>query len=109
MARSRNRFGTRLRRARLAGGLSQEKLAELAGVSRDAVVRLEAGERGPRFATAVALAEALGIPPANLAGDTPAEDERLAPLAALLRGADDEVVAAVLAIARQVVRLRSGH
>ncbi len=54
-----NDVGGQLRRLRLERGLSQERLAEAAGLSRDAVARIERGDRAPRVATLSALAEAL--------------------------------------------------
>jgi predicted ATPase/transcriptional regulator with XRE-family HTH domain len=56
-------FGVLLRRYREAAGLSQEELAERAGVSGQAVSALERGERRhPYPATVRQLAEALGLP-----------------------------------------------
>ena len=55
-------FGARLRRAREAAGLSQEELAERAGLSPNTVGGLERGEnRHPYPATVRALAVALGL------------------------------------------------
>ena len=54
-------FGTRLRRARESAGLTQESLAERAGLTPNSVGALERGEhRHPYPATVRALAEALG-------------------------------------------------
>src|SRR5256885_17019356 len=58
-------FGALLRRLRLAAGLTQEALAERAGVSAKAVSDLErAPARAPRLDTVALLAEALGLNPA---------------------------------------------
>jgi transcriptional regulator with XRE-family HTH domain/tetratricopeptide (TPR) repeat protein len=55
-------FGTLLRRYRQAAGLTQEELAERAGLSRDAIETLERGiRRTPRKATLALLAEALAL------------------------------------------------
>ena len=55
-------FGTRLRRAREFAGLTQESLAERAGLTPNSVGALERGEhRHPYPATVRALAEALGL------------------------------------------------
>ena len=98
-------FGLRLREARREVGLSQEDLAEAANLSRDAVVRLERGERTARIDTAMSLAEALGVSPAYLIGDTNT-DERLARLGGVLQSADEEIYAVVTAGARELIRLR---
>jgi predicted ATPase/transcriptional regulator with XRE-family HTH domain len=67
-------FGARLRRLREASGLSQEELAERAGLSGRGVASLERGDRRrPYPHTVRALADALGL----------ARDDRAALIAAL--------------------------
>src|SRR3712207_2228072 len=62
-------FGARLRQLRKAGSLTHEELASRAGLSSDAVSKLERGQRRrPHPHTVSALAEALDLP----------EDERKA-------------------------------
>jgi predicted ATPase/DNA-binding XRE family transcriptional regulator/Tfp pilus assembly protein PilF len=69
-------FGARLRRFREAAGLTQEELAERAGLSRKAISVLERGERKrPYPHTVRSLAEALGL----------TEDEMASLLASLPR------------------------
>src|SRR5580704_10744934 len=59
-------FGEYLRRLRLEAGLSQDALAERAGISADAVAALERGRRRtPRPVTARRLIDALGLPGAE--------------------------------------------
>jgi molybdate-binding protein/DNA-binding XRE family transcriptional regulator len=53
--------GTRLRMARQARGFSQQQLAEMAGVSRQAVSAVEAGLSDPSLRVALALTSALGM------------------------------------------------
>src|SRR5690242_6805320 len=61
-------FAERLRQRRLAAGLTQEALAERAGVSAKAVSELERDPaRAPRLDTVALLAEALGLDPAGRA------------------------------------------
>ena len=55
------RLGERIREFRCARGLSQEQLAELADISRDAVSRIERADREPRLETLIALSQALGV------------------------------------------------
>jgi len=50
-----------LRQARLQGGVSQERLAEMAGISRRMLVNIEAGESNASIATVDKLASALGL------------------------------------------------
>lgn len=56
----------RLRRERLARGLSQADLARIAGVSQPTVSFLERGLSRPRPRSRVAIARALGIDHAEL-------------------------------------------
>lgn len=57
-----------LRELRQAAGLSQEKLAELAGTSQPQINKLEAGQRKMTVDWAVKLAKPLGVEPAVLLG-----------------------------------------
>ena len=57
-----------IRSRRTALGLSQAELAKAAGVSLRQLARYEAGEQQPVLSHAVALADALGISIAQLAG-----------------------------------------
>ena len=51
--------GTRLRLARQARGLSQQQLAGVAGVTRQAVSAVESGHSDPSLRVALALARAI--------------------------------------------------
>ncbi len=51
----------RLRSYRVAKGFTQEQLCERAGISLDAVSRIEGGSRSPTLDTLERLASALGI------------------------------------------------
>jgi len=55
-----------LRAARLQKKLSQEVLAQKAGLSVSYVSMLERGQRTPPLDTLETLAKALGVPPLNL-------------------------------------------
>ena len=57
-----------IRSRRTAVGLSQTELAKAAGVHVRQIARYEAGEQEPGLSVAVALADALGISLAQLAG-----------------------------------------
>ncbi len=54
-------FGGVLRRIRRERDLSQEALADLAGVTRNHMSELERGRREPRLGTLVRIADALGM------------------------------------------------
>ena len=72
MARSSSRrspthhFGQRVRARRYELGLSQEALAEAAGMHRTYVGSLERGERNVALLNIIRLAEALELDPADL-------------------------------------------
>lgn len=59
-------FGRRVRHLRLHRQLSQKRLAELAGVDRQTINRLENASRAITSASLCALAKALGVAPAEL-------------------------------------------
>jgi transcriptional regulator with XRE-family HTH domain len=75
-------FAAMLRRHRAAAGLSQEELAERAGVSRRGISDLERGvHQAPYPATVRRLAEALGLTPEQRAALTTAAHRALAAIA----------------------------
>ena len=58
---TRERMGIRIAALRKLSGLSQEQLAERAGLQRTHVSRIEAGKYAVTFETIQAIAEALGM------------------------------------------------
>ena len=62
----RERFGNRIRFLRSAHHLTQEKLAELAGISVDFLSLIERGKNSPSFENLADLADALGVSVAQL-------------------------------------------
>ena len=75
------RAGARLRLARQARGFSQQQLAGMAGVSRQAVSAVEAGLSDPSLRVALALSRALGLTVEELFG--PALPEPVVPVRSL--------------------------
>lgn len=59
-------FGNKVRSVRGASGLSQEQLADLAGLHRTYIGGVERGERNISLANIYALADALGVGPRDL-------------------------------------------
>lgn len=64
-------FGRRLREVRKQKGLSQEKLAALAGLARNFISMVETGQRNVTIATVQKLARALNCRMADLMPDAP--------------------------------------
>ena len=60
------RFGASVRDHRRRAGLSQEKLAALAGLDRTYVGGIERGERNVAVINIVRIAQALSVPPSEL-------------------------------------------
>jgi transcriptional regulator with XRE-family HTH domain len=61
VAELQQRFGNAVRRARKAKGLSQEKLAQIAGLDRTYISGLERGVRNPALSTQERIAQALDV------------------------------------------------
>ncbi len=55
-------FGQRLRTLREEAGLTQQQLADRAGMTKGAISRIEADKRSPIWETVISLARALGVP-----------------------------------------------
>src|ERR1700757_3718367 len=84
MAEAPGGTGANLRLARQARGVSQQQLASMAGVSRQAVSAVESGHSDPSLRVALALAQALGLSVEELFGPgepaTPVTAVSVAPL-----------------------------
>jgi DNA-binding XRE family transcriptional regulator len=55
------RFAGRLAELRTKAGMTQQHLAEMAGLTRDGVAHLEGGRRAPSWETVLAICTALGV------------------------------------------------
>ncbi len=60
--------GVRIERARVAAGLSQRALADIAGISQPTLSRVVSGQRTAKMPELVAIAWATGVTVAELAG-----------------------------------------
>ena len=60
--RGQRKFAQRLRRLRRDADLSQQKLADLSGVGRVTIARIEAAAQSPKLDTIQKLASAMGYP-----------------------------------------------
>ena len=94
MAEAPGSTGANLRLARQARGFSQQQLASMAGVSRQAVSAVESGHSDPSLRVALALAQALGMAVEELFGPGEPAAPVLATSIAPLRGGTDRVALA---------------
>src|SRR5712691_7557183 len=88
--------GTRLRLARQARGLSQQQLAGVAGVTRQAVSAVESGHSDPSLRVALGLARALGMTVEELFGPGDLGDPVLARPVAAVNGPGSRVALATV-------------
>lgn len=65
----RAQLGRRIADLRRSAELSQDQLADLAGVERRTIQRYEGGRRDPRFADLLLIAHALRVPLAELVAE----------------------------------------
>jgi putative molybdopterin biosynthesis protein len=88
--------GARLRLARQARGLSQQQLAGVAGVTRQAVSAVESGHSDPSLRVALGLARALGMTVEELFGPGELGDPVLARPVAAVNGPGSRVALATV-------------
>ena len=62
-------FGKRLKRIREEKGITQYRLAQLTGMSKQGVINLELPNADPKLSTIIKLAEAPEVPAASLIPD----------------------------------------
>ncbi len=102
---------TRIRELRAARGLTQEQLCEAAGISVDAVNRIENGTRVPTLTTLASLARALGVEVVDLVRtEAPPPPKFKAPvqrLVTLLAKQPEEVQDAAEQVVRLLLRVAS--
>lgn len=97
----RKKFGRCVAMARAARQMGQERVAELAGISRNEVSLIERGEVSCSLFIAARLAEALGVGLETLAGPNAAASEAQMRIAETVRSipeSDQERVASILAL-----------
>ena len=68
-------IGLRVKHARNRKNISQEKLAEILGISRRQMVNLESGTRGPSLEVLIDIANTLKVPISELLADQLLENE----------------------------------
>lgn len=72
-------FGKRIKALRLERGLTQEKLADLAGMHFTAIGHIERASRSSTLETILKLAKALEVQPRELIPDLPAKRTKRRP------------------------------
>src|SRR5271166_2145592 len=88
--------GAELRMARQTRGFSQQQLAGMAGVSRQAVSAVESGHSDPSLRVALALARALGMTVEEVFGPGDLGDPVLARPVAAINGPGSRVALATV-------------
>ena len=68
-------FGNAVREARLRSNMSQERLAEVAGLDRTYIGGVERGERNPSLVALKKIARGLGLPLSELFSEMQALDK----------------------------------
>ena len=97
----------RIRQYRQKAGITQRALAQRAGISLDAVHRIENGARHPNLESLYRIAQALGLSPVALLEQeqtTRTLRARVERVAHFLQSQPDEVVMAVDECARSIAR-----
>ncbi len=103
-ARSVAGIGRRIRRARLAQGMTQESLSEICGVNASYIGQIERGEKQPSLRILSAIAYALETNPSMLLStDGDAHDAAVWRLVGLVSGCPLDVIETVTQHARIVV------
>ena len=67
-------IGDKIRLLRTNKNISQEKLAEMSDITREAINRIENGLKIPKTDTILAIANALDVPPTYLLDDNEGDD-----------------------------------
>lgn len=106
------RIGSSIRRNRQEKGLTQEALAEAAGISLKMVQKLEGGQKGFCMETVIRIAETLGVSLGSLT-DMPGEDERTSfcreMFYELVRDKSDEEIRYAVGIVDSVFKLHKQY
>ena len=80
MGQLKNRFGKRVQALRLEAGVTQEQLADAAGLTVESISNIERGIYGPKFDNLEKIAKLLGVPVKELfefdAAPAPASAQR---------------------------------
>lgn len=106
-------IAARVRELRVARGWSQDQMANEAGLSKDAVSRIERGDRSPRLDTLQRIGAAVGVSLPKLVdfGETltltRSYNHRRRSLQRLLDQLDPPLVAVVITLVRGLVRAQS--
>lgn len=89
-------LGERIRQRRLSRGMSQQSLATAAGVTQNAIFRMEAGETNPQITTLQQVAGGLGCSVRRLlcgmAESSPQLSGRLARVRAVIESGDEAAI-----------------
>jgi transcriptional regulator with XRE-family HTH domain len=99
-------FGREVKRRREALGLTLEALAERAELTSNYIGTIENGHRDPCISTILAIANGLGVVPAELFGGVPEVTEEAVGMGKLFDRATQDVRLSILLILRSTIALR---
>lgn len=97
--------GARVRQLRMALGLTQEALAERAGLNYAQVQRLEQGLVNPTLRTLHSIAEGLNVPLSALFREEPAENAQLEIFIGLVKGLQAHELEVMVDLCKAALRL----
>ncbi len=102
-------FGKRIRGLRRSKDLTQEQLAELAGISLQNMGEIERGKGNPTLVTVEKLSSALGEDLSSifdLGSSVLTKDQIIEELTSLLSGATKEQAQAILVVAQVILQVK---
>lgn len=88
-------------------GLTQEQLADRAGLSSIYLGTIENGRRDPSVSTVFSLARGLGVPVPELLGPVPALSPAALAMANLFSRSPSEMQSAIVAVLRALVKTKT--
>jgi transcriptional regulator with XRE-family HTH domain len=97
----RERVGQRIKAARVASGMSHDRLAVRVGTSRQHLIKLEKGMHAPRPEMLAAIAREVGKPEAFFTSESDDEDE-----SSMATSAESEFLEALRPLARLLAETR---
>lgn len=100
--------GQRVRELRNNQGITQEALAELAGLHYSHIQRLEAGRANPTLDSLIRVSNALGVSPSQLLDTGSGRSPQIEALLGILQGRNADELGLILEITKTILNYRPG-